>query len=65
MTMTATYVYEYELHRADEIVATGRFTSERPLDEGDSVAVDRSAPARVERVLPSPGLAGRLVLRAA
>ena len=63
--MAETFVYEYELRRADAIVATGRFTSERPLDEGDRVTVERSATAEVERVLPSPGLAGRLVLRAA
>lgn len=62
--MTQTYVYEYELHREDAIVATGRFTSERPLVEDDTVSIDRSTMARVERVLPARGLDGRLVLRA-
>ncbi|HEY7196773.1 MAG TPA: hypothetical protein VH306_06285 [Gaiellaceae bacterium] len=61
--MAETFVYEYELRRGDEIVATGRFAPERRLEEGDTVHIDRSTAARVERVLPAPDLAGRLVLR--
>lgn len=63
--MARTYTYEYELHGDDTIVATGRFSSERPLEEGGSVTVDRAAPARIERILPARGLDGRLVLRRA
>lgn len=63
--MSRTFVYEYELRRAEEIVATGRFSSDRPLAEGDSVVVARGRPARVDRVLPASGLDGRLVLRGA
>jgi hypothetical protein len=62
--MARRYVYEYELHRLDAIVATGRFSSESTLQEGDAVDVDRSTRARVERVLPASGLDGRLVLKA-
>ncbi len=62
--MARRYVYEYELHRRDAIVATGRFNSDQTLEEGDAVDVDRATRARVERVLPAAGLDGRLVLRA-
>jgi hypothetical protein len=63
--MAESFVYEYELRRDDTIVATGRFASERRLEEGETVTMDRSTEAQVERVLPAPGLDGRLVLRAA
>jgi hypothetical protein len=32
-------VYQYELRRGEEIIATGRFSSERPLEAGERVAI--------------------------
>ena len=61
--MARTFVYEYELRRDDSIVATGRFATERWIEEGDAVDVDRSTRAHVERRLPASGVDGRLVLR--
>jgi len=31
--------YLYELRNGDEVVATGRLTTEEPLSEGDEVAI--------------------------
>jgi hypothetical protein len=31
--------YRYELRRSDEVVATGHFSSERPLEPGERVTI--------------------------
>jgi hypothetical protein len=33
--------YRYELRRGEEVVATGRFSRERPLEVGERVAIGR------------------------
>lgn len=33
--------YRYELRRGEEVVATGRFSHERPLEVGERVAISR------------------------
>ena len=38
----AAFEYRYELHRGEEVVATGRLTRERPLEVGDRAEIGGS-----------------------
>jgi len=52
--------YEYELRRAGTVIATGRIQLDEPPSPGDELSLG-PGPARVEEVLPLPGL-HRLIL---
>jgi hypothetical protein len=54
--------YEYELRRDGAVIATGRIHLDEPPAPGDELSLGPGpAPARVEEVLPLPGM-HRLIL---